>query len=192
VTTQAVAGERCAVHPSHPAYDRCPVCDRPRCSADIGERPGCGACGGAPRSTGRPPLTLRGVVGAAVACSLVWPLAGAIASQYVEVAWFSTLVPAVAGVGCGLAAPAGARGARGWPLPLVAVFYALVATAYGYEFEPAGVEPGDVKTTGLPYLTALVGAAWAYVWSGPPKPRKGRGPAGSGAGSRRPSRRSDG
>lgn len=180
MTTDAADLLRCAVHPSRPAAGLCPVCERPRCAADVGPRPGCAACGGvAAAARTRRPVTAESVVGAAVACALVTPLAGAIASQYVEVDIFSIAVPAGVGIACGYAAEAGARRARGWQIRVAAVFFALLATAYGFEFEPAGVDPLDLPVTWLPYVAALAGA---YAWTAPPARRRR---AGSGAASRR-------
>ena len=113
MTAPAGARLRCAVHPSRPAVDSCPVCGRLRCGADAvaaGEHGhGCPSCGGSssePRRTaaGRGPSELeryvRAALGATVA-ALVW---GKVTSEYVGSTLFSDISPALLGVACGAAA----------------------------------------------------------------------------------------
>jgi hypothetical protein len=110
-------------------------------------------------------------VGAAAACHVAAVFAGAVSSQYVDVSIFGLLVPVGVGIGIGAAAEAGARGARGWAIRLVAVGYALVAIGAGLRFEPGGVGPLDlteVKVVLGPYLAAAVGA---WLWTVPPRRR---------------------
>ncbi len=174
----ALQADRCAVHPSRPAADACPVCARPRCSADAAAATGggCQVCGGRSSATApRPPVDLRAVVGAAVLAHLTAVLSGFVGQQYVEVRYFSLLVPAGIGILCAIAAERGAGGARGVPVRLVAVFYAVLSAALSFVLEGSAglLAPGG--TVGPPYLAA---AAGAWFWTQPPstkKRQKGRG-----------------
>lgn len=167
--------DRCAVHPGRPAADGCPVCARPRCAQDAAQWPrgGCAACEGVrPQGSTRRAVTRETILGAAAASHVAAVFAGAVASQYVEVSVFGLLVPVGVGIGIGAAAEAGARGARGWAIRLVAVAYSLVAVGAGFRFEPGGVGPldlGQVQDVLAPYACAAVGA---WLWTVPPrKPR---------------------
>lgn len=173
---------RCAVHPSLPSYDTCPVCRRPRCAADAQAAPGggCFACEGVRARKGPPPLDLRALAGAGVVCGLVTPIAGLIASEYVAAGVVGVVVPFFVGIVLGIAAEAGARKKRGRALRLVAVLYALVAVATGldqplaigsafrvtYTAEAAGVTYPVVPVS---YVMAAIGA---WVWTAPPKVAK--------------------
>jgi hypothetical protein len=170
-------GDRCAVHPGRPAVDECPVCDRPRCSADAAAWPdgGCAACEGVrPQPPTRRAVTRETIVGAAAASHVAAVFAGAVSSQYVQVSLFGLLVPVGVGIGIGAAAEAGARGARGWAIRAVAVVYALIAVGAGFRFEPGGVGPldlGEIKDVLGPYVCAAVGA---WLWTVPPRKHKAR------------------
>ena len=66
---------QCAVHPSRPAVDDCPVCGRPRCGADVAAvATGCLGCvseTAAPVATVRPPGDLERLVRATLAAYAV-------------------------------------------------------------------------------------------------------------------------
>lgn len=165
------SGARCVAHPSRPAVDRCPTCDRPRCGAD-GPGPRCQVCHGlasAPRTpepTGRERL-VRGALGAYVLALG----GGMITAQYVGSEVFQYLAPAVVGIACGAAATAAAGEPRGPVLQrvrVVSVVYAVLAVAFGFVLEGRYdvLEP-DVAVL-APYLVAGV-ACW--LWTAPPKRR---------------------
>lgn len=170
---------RCAVHPSLPSYDTCPVCRRPRCAADAQAAPGggCVACQGVRARKGPPPLDLRALVGAGVVCGLVTPVAGLISSEYVAAGVVGLAAPLFVGVVLGIAAEAGARKKRGRALRLMAVLYAVLAIATGLD-QPLAIgsafrmgymaEVGGVSYPAVPvsYLLAGVGA---WLWTAPPR-----------------------
>lgn len=175
-TSAPSAGEdhRCAVHPARPATDLCPVCGRPRCSADAAGAPGggCLVCKGRTEARPtRPPVDLRAVVGAAVLAHLTAVLSGFVAQQYVEVRYFSLLVPAGVGILCAIAAERGAGGARGLPIRLVAVGYAVLSTVLGFVLEGSAGLVTPAGTVVPPYLAA---AAGAWLWTQPPSTKKSR------------------
>lgn len=166
----AATTKPCAYHPSRPAADACPVCQRGRCAEDVaGLADGCRVCGGRDdRRAARPPVDLRAVVGATVACHLSSLFAAAVVSQYVGVKFFALILPAFAGVSLSIAAERGAGGARGPLLRVVAVGYAIAATMAGHKFVPGGSAFSPLRLVGPPVLVAAA-AAWFY--SAPPKPR---------------------
>ena len=164
-------GTCCAVHPSRPAVDGCPVCARPRCGPDADAAPGggCAACGGrAAGAVRRPPddleLLLRGTL-AAYAAALAM---GFVVSEYVGAGLFAYVTPFLLGV---LAGEAGQR-AAGTTRPdarLRAVFSVLAVggAAVGFLLEgSAGLLSGQV----LPSYAAA--AAGAVLWTTPPGTRK--------------------
>ncbi len=165
------APARCAVHPARPADDECPVCGRPRCGADAAAAPGggCLACRGSTAVVTRPPVDLRAVVGAAAVCGLVVVPGAGVASEYVDAGVMGYVVPVVFGIVLGIAAEWGAGRARGVPIRVVAVAFALLGAGYSFRFVPGGVSPfspfGDVVWT---YLGAATGA---WLWTVPPKRR---------------------
>ena len=169
----APAGERCVAHPSRPAVDLCPVCDRPRCGADA-KGPGCAVCGGKTAVVRRPASAPELLVRAALACHAVALVTGVVLQEYPGAPVFQYLAPAVGGAAVGAAATAAAGEPRGPLLARVrvlAVVYSVLATAFGFVLDDTyGVL--DAKTEVLlPYLAA---AAAAWLWTRPPKPRAPR------------------
>jgi hypothetical protein len=163
--------ERCVAHPSRPAVDHCPVCERPRCGADtVG--PGCAVChGGRSVRVSRPPSGLELLVRAALACHVLALAAGVILQEYPGAPVFQYVAPLVGGAAVGAAATAAAGEPRGPLLQRVrvlAVGYAVLATAFGFMLDGTyGVLDGQ-RAVLLPYL--ISGAA-AWLWTRPPKRR---------------------
>lgn len=169
-----LTGVRCLAHPSRPAVDRCPVCDRPRCGADA-RGVGCALCKGRPAARpARPPSPLElcvraalGVYGAALVSSLVL-------QEYVDAPFFGYIAPAMAGVACGSAATAAAgepRGALLARIRLIGAVGSLLAVGLGFMLDQTyGALDLEVAVV-VPYLVAGV-AAW--LWTGPPQRRKVR------------------
>jgi hypothetical protein len=165
---------RCAIHPSRPAYDACPVCSRPRCRADaqqIGQQ-GCHACVATPVAMGAPggvELAVRaGLAGLTVAYVGGW-----VGTQYVRVHLMSTAAPVVVGLAAAWAVPRAARRCGAPALVWgVAAFAALLGTALGFALTPGGQNPvHDWAVVGGPYLAALVGVAAGPLVLGGPRPR---------------------
>jgi hypothetical protein len=167
---------RCAAHPSRPAVDACPVCDRPRCGADQVAAPGggCTVCGGADgrpaRRPARPPdereLLVRAAL-AAYAAAVAW---GYVTAEYVGAGYFAYLSPAVLGVLCGGAATSAAGSPRPGPLlqrvRLAAVLLALLGSGLGFVLEGTyGVLSASTDVL-VPYAIT-VAAAW--LWTSPPR-----------------------
>lgn len=169
---------RCAVHPSRPAVDRCPVCERPRCGADAAAPgPGCPACSapGPERSAGAPPPSdLERLVRAALAGLAVALLGGLIASEYVGAAVFDYLGPIAVGVVVGAAATkaagGGGRGPTGLLVRVLAAVLSVFSVALGFVLEesqhPLSARPAVL----LPYAAAVAGAV---LWTIPPRRRQG-------------------
>ena len=160
--------ERCVAHPSRPAVDRCPVCDRPRCGADA-MGPGCAVCGGsatgnARRAAPAPELLVRaGLAAHAMALS-----AGVVLQEYPGSPVFQYLAPAVAGAAVGAAATAAAGEPRGELLLRVRVLataYAVLATGFGFMLDGTYGVFDVERAVLLPYVVAG-GAAW--LWTRPP------------------------
>ncbi len=171
----ATPGERCAAHPGRPAADPCPVCRLPRCAADAASATGCLICEGRTVGpTARPSLGTGPLAGAAALTHVVAIAAAYIGQQYVEVHWFSLLVPAGVGIVCAIAAERGAGRARGVPLRVLAAVYAVVSTALAFRLEASVDVLGPIGTVGPPYLAAAVGA---WFWTQPPSAKKTRKPA---------------
>lgn len=172
--------ERCAAHPSRPAVDACPVCERPRCDADrsLASGGGCTVCGGGDKPVQVDPvrrkarnreLLVRASLGANAA-AILW---GYVTSEYVGAEWFQYLSPAFLGVLCGGTATAAARnpapGVLSNRIRLVSVLYALLGTSFGFVLEgtyPALSTSSDVL---IPYAIA---AAAAALWTTPPKKKQ--------------------
>lgn len=172
--TDLPPGARCVAHPSRPAVDRCPTCDRPRCGAD-GPGPRCQVCHGlASAPVSRPPGTLERVVRGALGGYLLALGGGLITSEYVGSPWFEYLAPAVVGIACGAAATAAAGEPRGPQLQrvrAVALVYAVLAVAIGFRVEGTyGLVAADPAVL-LPYGVA---AAACWLWTAPPKRRRVR------------------
>ena len=166
-----VVAERCVAHPSRPAVDRCPVCDRPRCGADAAA-PGCAVCGGkgaaaARRAAGALELLVRATLSAHVTALV----AGLVLAEYPGSPVFQYAAPAIGGAAVGAAATAGAGEPRGAVLQrvrLVAVLYAVLAAGFGFvldgTYDVLDAEPAVL----VPYLVAAL-AAW--LWTRPPRAR---------------------
>jgi hypothetical protein len=161
--------ERCVAHPSRPAVDHCPVCDRPRCGADTAG-PGCAVChgvGAAPPA--RPPSAPELLVRAALACHVFALVAGVILQEYPGAPIFQYVAPAVGGAAVGAAATAAAGEPRGPLLQrvrVIAVGYGVLATAFGFMLDGTYGVLDVRRAVLLPYLVA--GAA-AWLWTRPPK-----------------------
>jgi hypothetical protein len=170
---------RCAVHPSRPAVDSCPVCGRLRCGADAaaaGEHGhGCPSCGGSssePRrpAAGRGPSELeryvRAALGATVA-ALVW---GKVTSEYVGSTLFSDISPALLGVACGAAATRAAgsdgSGRTGLRVRVIACVYALLGTAFSFVDEDDYTRLELRLGVLLPYAASVAGV---LLWTLPPR-----------------------
>lgn len=179
MTAPARARARCAVHPARPAVDRCPVCGRPRCGADVAAAPqhggGCPSCGGATgepcAAAGRPgPGELERYVRAALAATAAALLWGKVTSEYVGASLFSDISPALLGVACGAAATrAGGTdgsGRTGLRVRLLACVYALLGTAFSFVDEDSytrlALGVGDL----LPYGASVAGV---LLWTLPPR-----------------------
>lgn len=165
------AVERCVAHPSRPAVDHCPVCGRPRCGADASSR-GCAVCGGtgeaAPR---RPASLLELLVRAMLSAHTTALLAGVVLAEYPGSPFFQYAAPAVGGAAVGAAATAGAGEPRGAVLQrvrLVAVLYAVLATAFGFVLDGTYGVLDAKRAVLVPYVVAGL-AAW--LWTRPPAPR---------------------
>ena len=186
-TAPLPAGERCSAHPSRPAVDRCPTCDRPRCGTDAaglaanGPRPDCPLCAtvkepvvGRPHR--QPPGELELLVRAALAGLAVCLLSGPVASQYVESGLFAYVGPFVIGVVSGAASLRAAvtdgRGRLGTRVRAIAAALSVLGVAFGFSLE--GSQPLLSGGTLLPYLAAVAGAV---LWTVPPRttPRRTSG-----------------
>ena len=145
VQTTGPAGPRlrCAVHPSRPAVDECPVCGRPRCGADVAAVAiGCLGCGretAAPVQTVRPAGDLERLVRATLAAYAVALLGGPVGSEYVGATVFEYLGPFVVGMICGGAATRAAhtngRGQLGTAVRAIAAAVALLGVAFSFVLE---------------------------------------------------------
>jgi hypothetical protein len=162
--------ERCVAHPSRPAVDHCPVCDRPRCGADA-TGPGCAVCGGRLPGATRPAPLSELLVRAALASHVLAILTGLVLQEYPGSPVFGYVAPAVGGAAVGAAATAAAGEPRGPELRWVralSVVYAVLATAYGFVLEGTYGALDARKEVLVPYV--LSGAA-AWFWTHPPRRR---------------------
>lgn len=186
---------RCVMHPARRAVDRCPVCRRPRCAADVvgGETAGCATCRptrARAAAPGREVLVRSGLAGTAVAL-----VGGFVATQYVGTHYFSVVAPALVGLAASWAVTAaGGRGAPDRRLPrlAVAVSAALLGTALGFRLVPGGqglLTP--LHDVGPPYAAAAAGALVWPVLFGTPQPGTRRRGFGRSRPSRQPGRGSD-
>lgn len=160
---------RCAVHPSLPAEDECPVCRRPRCAGDAAAAPGggCLACEGKRPRRGPPPLDPRALVAAAALANPVAILTGLIASEYVGAGWIGYAVPVFVGILVSIAAEHGAGKKRGNALRWLAAGYSVLAIAVGMDQPRASgslfaLEPHIA----VPYLLAPL---TSWLWTAPPR-----------------------
>lgn len=166
---------RCTVHPSRPATDTCPVCQRPRCRADAALAPGggCVACRGdlsGPPARALPPDGER-QVRAALAASVAALAGGVVASEYVEAPYFAYLAPLLVGLLVAAAATRAAHtdgsGLIGGRVRVISIGYALVGAALGFLTQPGTPSPfADFGGKALPYLCAVAGAV---LWCLPPR-----------------------
>ena len=170
---------RCALHPARLAVDSCPRCARPRCGADAatyGER-GCAACVAAAPATPSAPYLER-VVRAGAAAYVVALLGGWIATQYVDVQFFSVLAPALVGLATGWSAAA----AAGTPADvrvrrvtlLIGAVAAVLSAGLAFRLESGGGQDplGSWDEVGPPYLAAVFGTlAWPIVFAPPARKR---------------------
>lgn len=172
--------ERCVAHPSRPAVDRCPTCDRPRCGADA-EGLRCAVCAVDRSAPARRPAGPRELlVRSALAAHVTGVALGYVLAEYPGSPLFAYLAPLVGGMVVVSAATAAAGEPRG-PLlrtvRAVGTLYALLATALGFLLDGTYRLVGLNHHVLLPYLAA--GAA-AWLWSRPPRPvRVPRDAAGS-------------
>lgn len=171
-----MSSARCAAHPSRPAVDACPVCDRPRCAADRTAYEGCVVCHeedvSGVRSASQDLERLVRAALAAYGAAVAW---GYVTSEYVGAEVFQYLSPAVLGVLAGGAATA----AAGHPGPgvlsnrirWVVGLCALLGTALGFVLEGTYGALSSSLDVLVPYVIA-VAAGW--LWAAPPKaPRAG-------------------
>jgi len=170
--TDLPPGARCVAHPSRPAVDRCPTCDRPRCGAD-GPGPRCQVCHGlASAPTSAPPTGLERVVRGALGAYVLALGGGLITAQYVGSPVFEYVAPAVVGIACGAAATAAAGEPRGPVLQrvrVVALVYVLLSVALGFRVEGSyGVLEAQPHVL-VPYAVAAV---TCWLWTAPPKRRR--------------------
>ena len=169
---------RCAMHPSRPAVDVCPVCRRPRCGADVAAPgPGCLAClpPGTDRAAGTVPASdLERLVRAALAGYAVALVGGVIGSEYVGATVFGYLGPFVVGVVCGGAATKAAgtdgRGQLGRRVRALAAVVAVLSVGLGFVLEQSLHVLSLRASVLVPYLAA---AAGALLWTMPPRARQG-------------------
>lgn len=170
---------RCAVHPSRPAVDGCPVCGRPRCGADAaaGLR-GCFACtpaGADAAGSAPPPSDLERLVRGALAGYAAALCGGLVASEYVGATFFAYLGPFVVGVICGAAATRAAvtdgRGVLGSRVRTLAAVLAVLGVGLGFTIEGSNAAASVSPDVLLPYVSAVAGAV---LWTMPPRRRQGR------------------
>lgn len=169
---------RCAVHPSSPSVDSCPVCERARCAADAAAAPGggCLACEGRHPLTGPPPLDLRALVTAGCLCGIVVVPAGLISSQYVGAGVVGYAVPMFVGIIVSIAAEYGAGPRRGPRLRYLAMLYSVLAIAIGLHDPRASGSVFVARNNVLPLpewvqalLLYVIAAAAAWLWTAPPR-----------------------
>jgi hypothetical protein len=163
---------RCAVHPSLPAVDDCPVCGRGRCGPDAAAAPGggCAACQGRVRPPGPPPLDLAALAGAACAAGIVLVPVGLVASEYVGAGFVGYVVPLFVGIIVSMAAEAGARKKRGLALQVLAAVYSVLSVAVGLRDPRAAASP--FSPLGRVLALYALAAAASVLWTLPPRPAK--------------------
>jgi hypothetical protein len=166
-----VTALRCAVHPSRPANDACPVCARPRCAADAHAAPGggCLACEGRRGRAVPPPAAPPALIAAAAAAGPVAIVTGLIASEYVGAAWYIGLgaVPAFVGIVVSMIAERAAGTARGPRLRVLAAVYSVLAMMVAYQPARAAESPFVLQWRVL--LTYAIAAGTSWLWTVPPR-----------------------
>lgn len=165
---------RCAVHPSRPAVDACPVCARPRCRADAEtyDSTGCAAC--VQPATARAEAGLRELaIRSALAGMAAAVFDGWVETQYVRVHWMSVIAPIVGGIAAGWACKA-AAGKGGQRIKARVLSIACVSAVLGAALAFRLTSDGGLSAThplgrvGPPYLASLVGVAlWQLVFAAP-------------------------
>lgn len=163
---------RCAVHPSLPAVDTCPVCERPRCAADSAAAPGggCLACEGRKARQGPPPVDVEALVRAGAACNVTAIVTGVIASQYVGAGWVGWVTPGFVAIVVSIAAENAAGAKRGTKLRALSAFYSVLAVAVGFQSPRAAETPFSLEAGVLvPYAVA---ALTSWLWTVPPRVKK--------------------
>lgn len=131
---------------------------------------GCAVCGGVV-SLRRPASAQELLVRAGLACQAVALVAGVVLQEYPGSPVFEYLAPAVAGAAIGAVATAATgepRGALLTRVRVVAVAYAVLATAFGFMLDGTYDVVDTTPAVLLPYLAA---AAAAWLWTRPPKAR---------------------
>jgi hypothetical protein len=170
----AASHERCALHPSRPAVDHCPVCGRARCRVDAETygASGCEACRAAVHVRTAPAVR-EIVVRAALAGVAAALFDGWVETQYVRVHLMSLVAPLVGGLAAGWACmgAAGREGRRLGPLVLViAAVAGVLGAALAFRLNSGGGlsplhPPGRV---GPPYLATVLGVALSpLLFAGP-------------------------
>lgn len=167
---------RCAVHPSRPAFDNCPVCDRPRCAFDaqMGAK-GCASC--TARKATREPKLAAGTAALAagtagvVAAVMVTIIGGGIESEYVGARFFSILMPGLVGMavgGCAIAVAKFASLRERLPESMrtalrgFSILISVISADVGFKFADTPLShPGRWVP---PFVAAAVGA---FVWTVP-------------------------
>jgi hypothetical protein len=158
---------RCAVHPSRRAAGPCPVCDRPRCGADVATYAdhGCAACISAAVPTPRPPIRERLLRGALASLAVAFA-GGWVAAQYVDTQWFSLIAPALVGLTCAGAGAAAAGAPRVRAVLVSSALAGVLGTALSDRLVPGGQNlflPASHRVP--PYLAAVIGAvAWPVLF----------------------------
>lgn len=175
-----MAAIRCALHPARLAVDSCPNCTRPRCGADAasyGDR-GCAAClDPAPAVPAAP--YLERLVRAGAGAFVVALVGGWIATQYVDVQYFSLVAPGLVGLATGWAASAAAGGpadvrVRRVTLGVGAVA-AVLSAGLAFRLESGGGQNpiSSWDEVGPPYVAAVIGTlAWPIVFAPPARKRR--------------------
>jgi len=161
---------RCASHPSRPAVDACPRCDRPRCGVDA-TGDDCPLCAVAPAAVDAPaPPVVPQVLLALLGSGVVAFLAAFVCAEYVEAGFLQYVVPLVTGVLCGAAGLAAARsrghGAIGAVLRGLTCVSAVAGVAYGFHLEAS-----QDLLTGSVYPAYALAVLGALGWTHPVKRR---------------------
>jgi hypothetical protein len=164
------------MHPSRPAVDTCPVCERPRCGADAASvAVGCLGCATETERwlpARRQPGDVERLVRASLAAYGVAMLGGPIGSEYVGATVFEYLGPFVVGVVCGGAATRAAgtngHGPVGRAVRGLAAVFAVLGVAFSFVLEQSHDPLSGSPDVLLPYVAA---AAGALLWTMPPRRR---------------------
>lgn len=175
---------RCAVHPSRPGIDTCPVCGRNRCRADADKygASGCEACFETNQAR-MPPTALELVVRAGLAGLAAALFDGWVETQYVRVHLMSLIAPGVGGLAAAWACTAavGRYGRRlRWLVLGSAAVAALLGAALAFRVNSGGgLSPTHpLGRVGPPYLASLAGIAlWQLVFAAPRRQPPGAGDA---------------